>query len=348
MQRSVYLTGSLVLLGSLVIAWSVHNSAGSSGDSQHPQHVPEIDRIAASGFIDVEGGVVNMYPRQPGLVARVFAVESQRFKKDDVLLQIDDSLARLQLEEAQLALKNAERLEQEAQIDEKVFPHKLKQQESAAKAYEHSYNKVKAENEKAEKLLSEESSVTNVTRTMMKEGLAYVGALLAVEKEKLEELKLREPQVRLKVQEAKDHVELKQLTVKKAEEALELYKVRAPADGTVLRVWTQAGATLGTTSREPAIQFRPAGDYIVRAEVLQEWGHLVKEKQAVVIEDDVYQKRTWEGEVQSVSQWFAPTRSPVAEPFKMNDVRTLECLIRIKGGEQGLRIGQRMRVKIKV
>lgn len=347
MQRSLWLVMALLLVGSFVVAWSVHHSSASGDSKRGEPPAAEQDRIAALGHVDVDKGVVNTYPRQPGLVVWV-AAENQVVKAGDRLLQVDDSLARLQLQEARLDLNNAQTQLREAEQHEKLFPYQLAAQKAAAEALEHAYNQVKAENETREKTLSEVSNVTELVRTAMKEGLGKVASLQQVEKAKLEELKLREPIIKIKLQQASDNVEAKKTVVKKAEEALELYKIVARSDGVVLRVLTQEGATLGAFAREAALQVRPAGPLLVRAEILQEWGQLVKEKQLVTLEDDTYQGREWKGEVQSISQWYAPTRSPIIEPFKMNDVRTLECLIRITGSEEGLRIGQRMRVKIKI
>jgi hypothetical protein len=101
-----------------------------------------------------------------------------------------------------------------------------------------------------------------------------------------------------------------------------------------------------------AIEFLPTSPIIVKAEVLQEWGSYVKVGQDVVIEDDTYKGPKWTGKVRTISQWYARTRSPIIEPFQMNDVRTLECLIEdIRPDEKNLtqpRIGQRVRAKIKI
>ena len=125
------------------------------------------------------------------------------------------------------------------------------------------------------------------------------------------------------------------------------FKIVAPSNGTVLRVHVRKGEALGPNPRGPAIEFLPDADIIVRGEVLQEWGRYVKKDQEVVIEDDTYNGPTWKGTVKSISQWYAPTRSPVIEPLRYNDVRTLECIIRVENAGTA-RIGQRVRAKVKI
>jgi hypothetical protein len=48
--------------------------------------------------------------------------------------------------------------------------------------------------------------------------------------------------------------------------------------------------------------------------------------------------------VQHVSDWYTHRRSIMHEPLQVNDVRTLECIIRIEPDQPPLRIGQRVRV----
>ena len=86
---------------------------------------------------------------------------------------------------------------------------------------------------------------------------------------------------------------------------------------------------------------------LVRTEVLQDWASKVKVGQECDIRDDSISDRRWKGRVTHVSDWFTHRRSIVQEPFQLNDVRTLECLVSVEGGAQGLRIGQRLRVTIK-
>ena len=48
-----------------------------------------------------------------------------------------------------------------------------------------------------------------------------------------------------------------------------------------------------------------------------------------------------------MSKWYAPARSQVLEPFRYNDVRTLEVIIAVKDSA-GARVNQRVRAKINI
>ena len=143
-------------------------------------------------------------------------------------------------------------------------------------------------------------------------------------------------------------VDAKKLIVQEAEETVKHFEITAPSDGYVLRTHVRKGETLGPNPRAPAIEFLPDAPIIIRAEVLQEWGRYVKAGAEVTIEDDTYKGPEWKGVVKKVGGWYATTRSPIIEPFRYNDVRTLECIIEVEKVGPEMRIGQRVRAKIKM
>jgi multidrug resistance efflux pump len=130
--------------------------------------------------------------------------------------------------------------------------------------------------------------------------------------------------------------------------ALEQCDLKAPADGTVLRVLVRPGEVLSSQPRQPAVWFCPQTPRIVRAEVDQEFGYRVALGQPAVIRDDSTAAVTWRGQVYRVSDWYTHRRSILQEPLQLNDVRTLECLIAVEPGQAPLRIGQRVLVTLEV
>ncbi len=151
-------------------------------------------------------------------------------------------------------------------------------------------------------------------------------------------------------------VRLAELDVNAKEKQLEEAKlgvkeciVRAPCKGKVLRTLARVGEVLGANPRQPALEFCPAGDRIVRAEVEQEFAYQVSINQKARITDDARNNGSaeWSGTVTRVSDWYTQRRSPVQEPMQFNDVRTMEVIIRLDNDAKGaLRIGQRVRVEL--
>jgi multidrug resistance efflux pump len=144
-------------------------------------------------------------------------------------------------------------------------------------------------------------------------------------------------------------VEAKSDDIKIAKELLDEHTKTAPIDGIVLRFNTRVGEALAPAAGQaPAIEFCSNAPRVIRAEVIQEWEYKVQVGQEVDIEDDSYSGPKWQGKVKSLSPWIAKKRTRILEPFVQNDVRTRECIIEFTGGLSPVRIGQRVRVKIKV
>src|SRR5438309_2139339 len=78
----------------------------------------------------------------------------------------------------------------------------------------------------------------------------------------------------------------KKLLLDKAKLALDECLVKAPAEGTVLRLGVQVGDLLGPEAKSPPLTFCPAGPRVVRAEVEQEWAGRVQDGQIATIQDD--------------------------------------------------------------
>jgi multidrug resistance efflux pump len=164
-------------------------------------------------------------------------------------------------------------------------------------------------------------------------------ATVEAERQKLDRMELRDPQNQ--VAQADADVEGKRALLDEAKQALSECNLRAPADGSVLRVLVGAGEVL---TSQTALLFCPRQPRIVRAEVPQEFAASVAVGQAALLEDESQPGRTWKGKVVRVSDWFTQRRSILQEPQQRNDVRTLECIIQPEPDEKPLRIGQRMRV----
>ena len=92
---------------------------------------------------------------------------------------------------------------------------------------------------------------------------------------------------------------------------------------------------------QAAVQLCPNTPRIIRTEVLQEWAGKIQKGQIAYIEDDSRNGVQWKGKVERVSDWFAPRRMILQEPFQFNDVRTLECIVSLDPGSPPIRINQR-------
>ncbi len=336
------LAATLVGTGWLLNDGRAHHSTGDSGPP------PETDFIVGFGHVDVESRVINLTPVQQGEVVEIpdKVKENAEVKKGDLLLRIDDQQAKLSLATAQDALRDAElKLKQAEQMPEQ-HASLVRQQDSAVEAMKRERDRLEALYQKAERLF------TAATPLVSKEDRDF--ALQTFEKakqgvkgeiEKLEGLKLKEPELKLDIDRARVDVSAKKTRRDQAKYALEKHELRAPVDGMVLRLLVSVGDVIGPTPKEPAIIFCPAQPRIIRAEVEQEFAAKIRIGQPALIQDDARLSGEWRGEVIRISDWYLPRRSIMLEPRQFNDVRTLEAIVKLNDSK-GLKIGQRVRVII--
>jgi multidrug resistance efflux pump len=299
--------------------------------------------VVCVGYADLEHGVAALDPAVPGQVLRVEAREHERVRTEAVLVQLDDRAARLRVRLAEADLKAARERLRECQTLPRQHQLKVAEQQAAVAAAHQRLQKARLLLDRRREQLRRE--LVNPAEVQAAE--ASVGELEAAggaEQNRLRELQLIDPQA--EVERARAVVEAKQAELELARNAVEDCRVKAPEDGTVLRVLVSPGDVLGARSRQPAVLFCPAGERIVRAEVEQEFAGRVAEGQAALVQDDARKGRVWHGKVRHVSDWFTRRRSVIQEPTQFNDVRTLECIISLDPGQPALRIGQRLRVRI--
>jgi multidrug resistance efflux pump len=360
-RRIFWLLGLVLLVGTAAGAgWVLNhgNPVEEGTTSGRTKDVPTFTGIVCIGYVDVEPGVANLYPIQPGRVVWRADEGEQIIKdkdgvirrvngQDDVLLRLDDRLAQAELKRAEASLKDAEYQLAKADLAPKLHDEKVKQLEAAVDA-------VKAEKAAADQqvVIVKRAFDNKVAKAeelrAAQEAVKKVEALTGIAESKVREAKAYRSQLDLDKSRAKEGVKEKRALVEKARLGVEECLVRAPSEGEVLRVLRSVGDVLGPNPHAPALEFCPKASRIVRAEVQQEFAAKVKEGQDAVIEDDSNSSQRWTGRVKRLSNWFAHRRSIIQEPFQFNDVRTLECLVEVTGpSERPLRIGQRMRVTIK-
>jgi len=341
----LWILGLLLLVGTAVGAgWVLNHNKPEDGSPAHGSaaEAPSPQGIVCFGFGDGEQRIANLYPVQPGRVVEI-AIEGAEVKKGDVLLRLDGRLAEIEAELAMDAWRDAKDMLATAQPLPARHRNLIEQQKQAIAIAQTKKEGAQQELEIKQKLYKNQSiNVQNLRGT--EEELKARGAEVAAAQLKLQEMLLVNPEI--DVTRAERAVHIKELIYKKAKLALDECVLRAPEDGTVLRVLTQVGETLGAQPKVPALEFCPKGPRIIRAEVLQEWAGRVKEGEAAVIEDDTRGGICWHGKVKHVSDWYTHRRSMLQEPFQYNDVRTLECIVSVDPGGPPLRIGQRVRVTI--
>jgi multidrug resistance efflux pump len=292
--------------------------------------------------VDVEDGVTPLYPVQPGRVVKVPAREGRATAAGDPLLQLDDTLAQIQVEEARIALATAVIHKKNAASLAEQHRQKVVAQREAVEAARDDIELARQQAHKAQRRYENNTEGSKEDVESAKLLVKKAEKALKSEEAKLAALEALDSQLAVDLA-AKD-VEFKQAQLRKAEQGLKECTLRAPYEGTPLRVLASVGETLGPNPKQPALYFCPNGPRIVRAEVEQEFADRVSVGMAAAIQDDSTGGGNWHGKVQRISDWYSQRRSILLEPLQFNDVRTLECIVTIDSNQPPLRIGQRVRV----
>jgi len=343
-MRFVWLLGLFLLLGSVLGAgWVLHQPASGTGPSSTDGNLLG---VVGNGFVDIEEGLTFLHPAQPGRVASVWVKEGDEVHEGDLLLSMDNQVAKKQLDEAQGALDIAQIKLQEAQDK---LPKKWQiaiEKQKLALAGAKSKLAAAESTLKMQQELHKNRQISDDQLAVYQHEAKWLEAQMKGHEQALTELTdLGDPAAL--IEQARADVKVKQAKRDQAHVAFVECDVYAPAAGVILRLFATPGDALTSQPRQPAVQFCPHSPRIVRAEILQEWANKVAVGQVALIEDDTRAGTQWKGKVARVSGWFTHRRAILLEPFQYNDVRTLECIIELEPGGPPVRIGQRVRATIK-
>lgn len=354
-----------VLLGFAILAVSAAGAIFALNpprDGTAPEEKKVAGQVAAKagdvvcyGYVDVENGITQLAPLQPGRVMEVMAKEGTTVNKDDILLKMDDALARHRLQEAKADLASAEAQVEQAKLMPKQHEAQLAQQRAVVEAAQ---KRVQAAENLAKyawgSITGTRTKENSVRAEAAERQVEEAKAAVKVEQEKLRQLQLVKPQ--LSVARAEAEAAAKQAQVDQANYALQQCELKAPAKGKILQVRVNPGSVLSGQSSQPAILFAAYDEEysppIIRAEVEQEFADDLKEGKAVEVRDenikDPAKKRVWKGKIKRISNGYALRRSSSPDTLRIsnNDVSVLEFIIQLDPGQPELRMGQRMRVVV--
>lgn len=345
--RLMWLLGVVLLAGSVFgTGWALQQPAAGDGPSSPAKSSEGPLGIVGLGYVDIEPGISYLNPLQSGQVAHIYVKEGDDVHAGDLLLSLDNTMARLRLVEAQAAVAAAEhelsdaqlRLPRERQNDIDIQKAQLEVVEAKLAAAERGL-KIQR------KLYDEKQIVSNDVLAETESNVKAVRA--AVKAQQAAVKKAMDFDVQGPINRLRDQLHAKQAVRDQARQAYLECDLYAPADGTVLRIFATVGAPLSVAQKTAAVQFCPNLPRIVRVEILQEWAARIQAGQVALVEDDTRNGVQWKGKVTRISDWYTQRRTPLLEPFQYNDVRTLECIVYLDPSNRHLRLGQRVRVTIR-
>src|SRR5262249_10332521 len=232
------------LTGLVLVVISVAGASWllNSGVGQSPQQ-PEIkrpglnprstDSVTCVGYADLETRVLGLSPVQAGRVEQILVKEDDKVKAGQVLLRLDDRVAKFHVKQAEADVKAAE-----AELDKaKKLPDQqavdLRQQKEAIAVAQNRLDAAGAAASRSSSLVKKElAPPTDLQGALALERAAR--AALEAEKIKLEKLQLFNPQD--EIIRAESDLEAKKSRLDQAKYALTECSLVAPTDGTILRI----------------------------------------------------------------------------------------------------------------
>ena len=253
----------------------------------------------ASGKVDVEGGLVDVAARAPGIVKEV-REEGATVKSGDVLAVQDDTDARLSRDRVAAQLRQAE-----AQIP--IFEVQL----TAARR----------EQERIARLIADKA-VAQQAADQAQDAVRQLEAQLAAQKAS---------------------IQLQRAQLAEANYQVELFVVRAPADGEIVRRYANPGMGASTLNVTPMFQLRPDTRQIVRAEVEERSLPDVFVGQAAEIVPEADQSRSYPGAVMRIAEVMGARRLKSDDPSQRADERVIEVVVDAEAAP--VIVGQRVFVR---
>jgi multidrug resistance efflux pump len=340
----VFLGLVVLLVCAVSVGWAFQHSAtaddNEARDGRATMAAGKSQRVVCLGDVDLEHGVTSLSVLQPGRVSEVLVHENDSVAAGAVLLRLDDSVARLQVMEARVALEKAQTQLSRARKAPDQQRARLEQQRQAVAAAGQRLAAARSLLARKQKLSAIEQLGAEELAAAQDE-VKQLEAVEGAERARLAEVQLNDPS--LDVHQAELDVQLARVRLDQALRALDECSLKAPGAGTVMRILVGPGDVL---PRQPAVRFALRGQRLVRAEVDQEFAGAVKVGQAALVQDDAPSGLSWRGRVSRVADWYTQRRNSVHEPFQLQDVRTVECLIALDAGQALPRLGQRVRVMI--
>jgi multidrug resistance efflux pump len=347
MPETAKAPGGATLFGLILLAGCVGATwwwLGRPAPDSAPPPLPDGD-VYCSGRVDAAGPMVSLEPAVPGRVAEVLVQEGAAVAKGQELLRLEDATARARLAQAEAAVEAAKVEVASAEQEAARFPLQVAAREKLADA-------VAAQVAAAEASVRQRKEQATVTPLGPAEEAVYEAQVRGLRNQEAAERKaidvLRQTDPRLLVRAAQARVRAAEADRAVARRAVDECVLKAPADGTVLRLGVAAGALLSPGSPFPPVVFAPAGPFVVRGEVDQEYLSKVRVGMSAECQDENRSDGpVVNGFVAEVAGWVAPKRSLLLEPGEATDVRTVEVKIALDPkAAAGLVIGQRMRVRL--
>lgn len=328
-----------------ILTWQPRQSGANPGQAA-PQGVADTARkvdptwaASATGRVEPASGEVRIVTPVSGPIADVLVEMNDFAKKGDLLVRLDDAdhLAKIAAATAEVDVRLRERDEEKGNVTGVAL--ERRQAEDALDQAERGLFDARQAFDQARSRAVENGSTAAADLVNLRVKVTERQAEVADARAKLAEIGQR-PNLPLP-----DRLEAAltqaRADLKLAYQALERTRLRAPTDGTVLRVNAKEGEIAVASPEAPLLTFANLSALKVRAEVEERDINKIAVGQKVVVRADAYPNREFKGTVTAIAQALGSANITTRGPRRPADVDVLEVIVKLEGGSQlvtGLRV----------
>lgn len=293
---------------------------------------------SATGRVEPRGGEVRLFAPVAGQISDVIVAENDRMFAGDLMVKLDDGdhLARIAAAKAETLVRRKERNEEKTEpatglaLDRRNAEDRLETAETELFEARQSFDALLAKR----KTGNATTEIVNLRQQVAQKESAVEEAKRQLDRLEANEQMPLPDRLEAALTQARSDLRL-------AYEALERTRIRAPKDGTVLRVDAKIGELAGPSSPAPLLSFGDLSKLMVKAEVEDRDIDKVHVGQRVVVRVDAFPGQDFKGRVSSMAAALGAPLIASRGPRRPNDIDVLEVMVTLDDGQKlltGMRV----------
>ncbi len=280
--------------------------------------------IAAPGRVEPKSGEIRIGATTVGRVAEIPVKARQQLKAGQLMVRLedDDALARVLSAEAEVEIRQRDR-------NNAGTTRRAKKRRDAADALAKAESKLFAARRELDHLVSKSTEPAADDESIAKSVAAVDDAHAKVVKTREDLRVIRNDSNTPLLTRTESALALARANRTLAYEAFEKTRIRAPLDGTVLKINIRVGEVVAPSPAQSVVLFGDVSSLRVRAEVDERDVANVTIGQNVTIRSDAFEGQDFGGTVSEVSPALGPGRIGKRGPERPTNANVLEVLVDI-------------------
>lgn len=296
--------------------------------------------LACPGRVEGQSDVINVGAGADGILTAVVVQEGQQVQAGQVIATIDCREIESQIAEARAQAEKAR--QNRLRLLRGSRPEERRKAADETAVAEAQFKQAQLQHQRVAQLFR--------SGDVSKEELDNAGRDLEVAKATLhatenQQTLVNAPPLPEELARADSEVAVAEEQARTAKARLEKCTVKAPLNGTVLRIFLKAGESVSTVFPQPIVSLADVSQIRVRAEVDERDVGRVHLGQAVIVVADAYPDMKFRGEVSNIGAVMGRKRVRTGDPAEKSDRDVLEVLVDLHDTHGYLIVGLRTSVQ---